>query len=306
MNFNLGVNVAPNVAEGQTGIQSITAGTNIEITGLDPTTNPTINAIIPTTTPTGSIIMWGSQSVPTGWIECKGQHLLQSDYAPLYAAIGNNFSAGATTGPTFTGYGYTITSNEITFPAPAPGNPNVSVNIGCTVRATGYAAATGPDINGLSILITACPAIGAEGTYTGVFDEPQADGTGGGGTDPFLTRITFQTPNTAGITVRGADNASGPNVGTVSGSDSVVLTPANLPSHAHGTPGATGEGYTSFSSSGVGYGGSGSIASLSGSQTTTDAIVYNSAKVVQTASGAAGTAIDIINRYLALAFIIKT
>lgn len=285
------------------GVQSVGAGSNISITGT--ATNPIVNATVPPPL-TGSIILWGSPTIPTGWIACHGEHFLQADYAPLYAVIGNNFSAGATNGPTFTGYGYTITSNEITFPAPAPGNPNVSVNIGCKVIATGYAAATGPNINGLSISITACPALGAEGTYTGTFDVPQANGTGGGGQDPFLTRTTFQTPNTIGITVRGADNSSGPNVGTKSGADSVVLAPNQLPSHAHGIPGATGEGYTSFSSSGVGYGGSGSIASLSGSQTKTDAIVYNSAGTQVTASGASGIGIDIENSYIALFYIIKT
>ena len=105
--------------------------------------------------------------------------------------------------------------------------------------------------------------------------------------------------------MRGADNSSGPNVGTKSGADSVVLAPNQLPSHAHGTPGI-GQGLVAFNSSGGGQGNSGNYISTAGGITITDANVYNSTGDIVTASGASGIGVDIENSYIALFYIIKT
>jgi microcystin-dependent protein len=43
---------------------------------------------------TGSIIMYGSGSIPTGYLECTGQAVSRSTYADLFAVIGTTFGVG--------------------------------------------------------------------------------------------------------------------------------------------------------------------------------------------------------------------
>lgn len=44
--------------------------------------------------PAGSIIQWGSNSLPTNWLLCDGSAVLRSAYPSLFAAIGTNYGAG--------------------------------------------------------------------------------------------------------------------------------------------------------------------------------------------------------------------
>ena len=43
---------------------------------------------------TGSIIMYGSGSIPTGYLECNAQAVSRSTYADLFAVIGTTFGVG--------------------------------------------------------------------------------------------------------------------------------------------------------------------------------------------------------------------
>lgn len=63
-------------------------------------TKGTINpARIPETVgvPIGTIIAYGGETIPTGWLLCDGQAYNQADYAALFAAIGSNWGAGSST-----------------------------------------------------------------------------------------------------------------------------------------------------------------------------------------------------------------
>jgi len=52
--------------------------------------------IQPQLTPAGTIITFGGTTAPTGYLECNGQQVLQSDYPDLYAAIGLTWNTGPT------------------------------------------------------------------------------------------------------------------------------------------------------------------------------------------------------------------
>lgn len=262
--------------------------------------------------PAGSIINWSGNTAPAGWLFCDGANYLPDQYPNLYQVIGQNFSAGTADngvlGDIEVGsYGYTggvITINAF------GAQVNFYINSGCIVKCSGSTPATGSNIDGLRIRITSAPTIGTTGgQFIGTFIDSPAIASGGGNSVTFMDmlRITFQVPDTTGRTIRGAQGGASPfNIGERGGNDNINISAQQLPSHGHGIPGAAGEGYTSFSSSGVGYGGSGSIASTLGSQTKTDAIVYTSAGAVATASGANGLPISVVNPYVTISSIIKT
>jgi len=265
--------------------------------------------------PAGVITQYAGVTAPAGWLFCNGANLLPADYPALYRAIGQNFGAGTTNnqvlGAIEVSGGYTYTGAAFST-ASFFTQVNFYVNTGCIVRVTGSNPTSGSNIDGLRIRITSAPNIGTTGgTFVGTFlDLPSTASGSGSAVSPGymdMLRVSFQVPDTTGVTIRGAQGGDSPfNIGERGGNDNVNITPQMLPSHAHGISGAAGQGYTSFSSNGVGYGGSGSIASLLGSQTKTDAIVYTSAGAVATASGADGIVLPVTNPYVTISSIIKT
>jgi len=52
------------------------------------------------TIPPGTITMFGSSAIPTGWLACSGSYELTSAYADLYAAIGNTYNDAGDSDPT--------------------------------------------------------------------------------------------------------------------------------------------------------------------------------------------------------------
>jgi microcystin-dependent protein len=64
---------------------TIPAGATLAISG-------TVTGI--TSILTGSIIMYGSGSIPTGYLECTGQAVSRSTYADLFTVIGTTFGVG--------------------------------------------------------------------------------------------------------------------------------------------------------------------------------------------------------------------
>lgn len=44
--------------------------------------------------PAGAVVLWTSESVPTGWLECNGAAISRTDYAALFAIIGTTYGAG--------------------------------------------------------------------------------------------------------------------------------------------------------------------------------------------------------------------
>lgn len=104
-----------------------TLATKTEMNGFITTNNPTIDTPrasntlpanandtrIPTTAwtqarlaevdahtcPVGSIVLWGANSPPTGWLVCDGRSLNRADYPALFALIGTTY--GSVSGTTF-------------------------------------------------------------------------------------------------------------------------------------------------------------------------------------------------------------
>lgn len=264
--------------------------------------------------PSGSIINWAGKIAPPGWLFCDGANYLPDQYANLFVAIGQNFSAGTANNValgsievagtySFTGTSFTTSS----FGAQV----NFYINSGSIVVLSGGNPQTGADINGLRILITSSPTIGTTGgTFEGTFLDVPASESGTGFTQAGfmdMLRISFQVPDTTGRTIRGAQGGESPfNIGERGGNDNINISANQLPSHAHGIPGQSGEGYVSFNSNGVGYGGSGNFASLDGSNTRTDAIVYDDKGDIVTASGSLGVPVSVVNPYVTISSIIKT
>ena len=54
-----------------------------------PQLSPTVGVIL-----TGSIVMYGSTTIPTGYLECNAQAVSRTTYANLFAVIGTTFGVG--------------------------------------------------------------------------------------------------------------------------------------------------------------------------------------------------------------------
>lgn len=50
---------------------------------------------VPDAVPTGTLMMWASASVPTGFLECDGSALSQTTYSDLYAVLGGIYGSDA-------------------------------------------------------------------------------------------------------------------------------------------------------------------------------------------------------------------
>lgn len=247
--------------------------------------------------PIGSVISYAGATAPPHWLICNGTEYPLSAYNDLFRLIG--FSYGPTPSSTTLAVGQYVSYNtgEIGF-ASISNNPFVKV--GMIVIPTNFRVDVGPNFNGVPIIVEYAPAIGGTGTWGGrTAIVGQGSGRGNVGFTANVNRGSFATPD-----LRSA-NPVGVNGGTIAlgssgGSATTTITDDNLPQHKHGILGASGEGFTSFSSNGVGYGNSGSIASTLGSQTKTDATIYSTSNVLATNS-----AISTRNPYVGMNYIIK-
>lgn len=74
-----------------------TAGTPITAAELNRIEDGVLEAVRTATNallPTGTIITFAGVTVPTGWLECRGQDVLRSDYPRLWAALGPTYGNG--------------------------------------------------------------------------------------------------------------------------------------------------------------------------------------------------------------------
>lgn len=60
---------------------------------LNFTAVPTYNSI-PLISPAGSIVFFGADEAPDGWLECDGAEISRSTYSALFSAIGTTFGTG--------------------------------------------------------------------------------------------------------------------------------------------------------------------------------------------------------------------
>lgn len=249
--------------------------------------------------PIGVVVPFAGSTIPANWLLCDGtEYRPDADYKDLFNVIGFSYGANpASTQITAGSYVFTIDSNQITIQQNS--QTNTFVYAGSYVKLSGFTASTGPDINGAIVYINSAPPINTSGTgfYFGTFVQPIA-GLGTGVAGGILNRFSIPLPDLRLSTPVGAQ-AGTIALGSFGGSATTTINVDNLPEHKHGVLGAAGEGFTSFSSNGVGYGASGSIASTLGSQTKTDATVYSTSNVLATNS-----AISTRNPYVGMNYII--
>lgn len=292
-------------------VTSISAGSNVVITGTAAV--PIINATEASPAPAGAITMYaGNSPYPSGWLLCDGQNVLQSTYSNLYTVIGNIYSAGPALGTTYAlAANYSYAGNTLTVESFSGVQANEIINVGSICTVTGTTPTTGSNINNLPILMTSVPAFGTIGTFNGTFVTPLT-GTGGGSGGPgdsyTLTRISFQVPDMRGLVVRGVTGTIPFEISQKGGSDTVILTPQDLPSHAHNIPGDNNNnGVVVWAPEGVGWGGTGNYANNTFAAKYTGAeVLLSDLTTVATATGASGTPFDVINPYISLNYIIKT
>lgn len=292
-------------------VTSIQGGSNVVITGTSAV--PIINATEASPAPTGAITMYaGNSPYPSGWLLCDGSNVLQSTYSNLYSVIGNIYSQGPALGNTYAlAANYSYAGNTITVESFSGAQANEIINVGSICTVTGTSPTTGSNINNLPILMTSVPAFGTIGTFNGTFVTPLT-GTGGGSGGPgdsyTLTRISFQVPDMRGLGVRGVTGTSPFEISSKGGSDDIILTPQELPSHAHDIPGDNNDnGVVVWAPEGGGEGDQGNYINTTFPAKNTGAkVLLSDLNTVATAAGASGVPIGIINPYIALNYIIKT
>lgn len=116
---------------------------------------------------------------------------------------------------------------------------------------------------------------------------------------------TFNVPNTGGSTIRGVGGAFGFN--TTGGADTVGLTVAQIPPHGH-TITDPGHQHT-CATQGTGFasspGGFGNTASSGLTSVNTTSITMNTNTILDSGSTPTPTAVNIVNTYLTLNYIIR-
>jgi len=80
----------------QTNTTTITVGTSGQTISVPSGATLAINGTVTgiTSILTGSIVMYGSTTIPTGYLECTGQAVSRSTYADLFAVISTTFGVG--------------------------------------------------------------------------------------------------------------------------------------------------------------------------------------------------------------------
>lgn len=76
----------------KTFVEALSAGTNIDSAAI--TTDKLATNTIQLLTPTGSIVQYGGNAAPTGWMLCNGAPISRTTYAALFAVIGTTYGVG--------------------------------------------------------------------------------------------------------------------------------------------------------------------------------------------------------------------
>lgn len=76
----------------KTFVEGISSGINIDTGAIDSTKLATTTVQL--LTPTGSVVLYGGNSAPTGWLLCNGALISRTTYASLFAVIGTTYGVG--------------------------------------------------------------------------------------------------------------------------------------------------------------------------------------------------------------------
>ena len=253
--------------------------------------------------PIGSILPFASFFTPPKWMQCNGAELNLETYNELFGAIGYNYGInpgiGFQTG--VTSYS-TPTTSAINFAL--TGTDNYFIVVGTILKLSGFTAITGPNINGLLVVVTAAPAINARGTISANFYTPlPATGDGGVGT---LNRITFKLPDLRLASPIGFQQGT-INFATSGGASSVMLATNNLAPHSHtlwrpgaqANQGATNADWIGSPNVDTGLAGGGNI------YRATDTPATGSRTQVVGQDGTGQVAVNVRNPYVAINYIIR-
>ena len=182
--------------------------------------------------PVGTVLPFAGATVPDKFLLCNGTEYRQDLYEDLYDTIGYAYgTAPATTTFAVSGGYSTASTTTITFTETTAVNPFIKV--GTYLKLSGFTAISGPNVNGVVVVVTVCPPIGTNtgGNYQCTIPIPlPATGNGSAGT---LNRFSIATPDLRLAGPVGAQ-AGTINLGTSGGASTYQLTANNLPSHQHG------------------------------------------------------------------------
>jgi len=182
--------------------------------------------------PVGTVLPFAGATVPDKFLLCNGTEYRQDLYEDLYDTIGYAYgTAPATTTFAVSGGYSTASTTTITFTETTAVNPFIKV--GTYLKLSGFTAISGPNVNGVVVVVTVCPPIGTNtgGNYQCTIPIPlPATGNGSAGT---LNRFSIATPDLRLAGPVGAQTGT-INLGTSGGASTYQLTANNLPSHQHG------------------------------------------------------------------------
>lgn len=241
--------------------------------------------------PVGTVVPFAGTTTPQKWLLCNGSQARNDYYPDLLQALGYNFgTAPGVVLQSVVSYS-TPTTSLINFSQPTIGNSFITV--GSYLRLSDFTAITGPNVNGLVVLVIDAPAIGATGNYEASFSTPlPAIGNGGVGT---LNRYSVPLPDLRLASPIGAQTGT-INYGTSGGASTVVLSATQLPQHTHQVyvPGNTA--LTSGTGQTVGFPNTTNV-----SQTT----VPSQTRLNDGTTLATNAPVNIRNPYVAMNYIIK-
>jgi len=242
--------------------------------------------------PIGTVVPFASTTTPPKWLLCNGTEYRQDSYEDLYETIGYTYGTAPTTTTFAVSGGYSTSSTTIiTFTETTAVNPFIKV--GTYLKLSGFTAISGPNVNGLVVIVNSCPPIGTNtgGNYQCTIPTPlPTTGNGSAGT---LNRYSVPVPDLRLASPIGAQ-AGTINFGTSGGASTYQLNEQNLPQHRHGYNLAAGTGY------GAADGGNGNRASQTQNYTNADQTYPNGSN-----TPVANTAFSIRNPYVAMNYIIK-
>jgi len=229
--------------------------------------------------PVGTIIQYASATAPSGYLNCDGSAINRNTYSGLFNLIGTTYGVGNGGAETVSTWVVVVNLLYINF----AGNTNTNIIAGDT-----FTFNNGTNYPNLIALTASTSQITATVSFTG---------TGvGGGTVQKTNNLTFNLPNTVGVTIRGSGTSW--TIGSTGGSDTTVLAVANIPPHEHKTqmPGSVS----------VNTGGNSALGNqFNAGFYPTTADIYDNTGTLVTAAANPATSFSLINKYLVLHYCIK-
>jgi microcystin-dependent protein len=77
-----------------TSIGSVSAAEIGYLDGLTGSVQSQLTSVVAAISPTGSIMIWSTNTAPSGWLICNGATVSRTTYATLFAVIGTTYGAG--------------------------------------------------------------------------------------------------------------------------------------------------------------------------------------------------------------------